>query len=148
MAKLITKYHKTNIAALVLIIVGVMVGWQSVQYGLGSLSRMGSGFFPLVLGILLVLFAVMLWWHDNTDCELGADSSTFRSVVLTLLGFVAIALLIERWGMAPAVIIAVPFFCYADRKRSLRTVMPIVIGILVLCYTIFIWLLEMNIAFW
>lgn len=147
MAKLITKNHKTNIAALVLIIVGVMIGWQSVQYGLGSLSRMGSGFFPLVLAILLVFFAVMTWWHDNTDCELGADLSTSRSVILTLLGFVAIALLIERWGMALAVIIAVPLFCYADQKRSLRTVAPIVMGILVLCYTIFIWFLEMNISF-
>lgn len=148
MAELITKHHKTNIAALVLIIVGVMVGWQSVQYGLGSLSRMGSGFFPLVLGILLVLFAVMIWWHDSTHCELGVDLSTSRSVILTLLGFVAIALSLERLGMAPAVIIAVPFFCYADRKRSLKTVAPIVIGILGLCYTIFIWLLEINISFW
>jgi hypothetical protein len=141
------RYQTTVASSLVLLMIGGIVAWRSVDYGLGSVSQMGSGFFPFVLGLVLMFFAVMIWWQDRADCDLSASSSVLRSATLTLLGFLAIAWLIERSGLALALIVAVPFLCYADRQRSLKTVVPIVVSVLGFCYVIFVWLLEMRISF-
>lgn len=147
MTKKIIKNQKNLLPPLVLFLVGAMVVWQSAQYGLGSLSQMGSGYFPLWLGLLLMFFAVMIFWQDCSYPSLGASLPLLRSALLILVGFVAIAWLIERSGLAVSLMLAVPFFCYADQQRSLTTVIPIVIGTLVLCYVIFVRLLEMKIPF-
>lgn len=147
MIKKITTDKKNVWPPLVLFIIGAMVVWQSAQYGLGSLSQMGSGFFPLLLGLLLMFFAMMILWQDCMYPSLGASSPLLRSAWLILVGFVAMAWLIERIGLAVSLIVAVPFFCYADQQRSLKTVVPIVISVLVLCYVIFVRLLEMKIPF-
>jgi putative tricarboxylic transport membrane protein len=44
----------------VLVLVGLVALWESRQFPLGSLSRPGPAYMPVVLGLLLVLFGALL----------------------------------------------------------------------------------------
>lgn len=46
--------------AILLVILGLVVMIVSAGYGLGSLRQPGSGFYPLLLGSLIVTFSVLL----------------------------------------------------------------------------------------
>ena len=128
--------------------IGGIVAWQSVYYGLGSASQMGSGFFPFVLGLLLMFFSIMLFLFDRSCNATDLDRPILKATVLTMLGYMVIAWSIDVVGMAVALVIAVPLFCRAGCQNSTKSVVTVTASALLLCYVIFIWLLDIRLSFW
>ena len=62
-------------AALLLGLFGLYVIVQGSGYEMGSLRRMGPGFFPVMIGSVLLLFAVLLVLEVSVDsaelCGIG-----------------------------------------------------------------------------
>ena len=128
--------------------IGSAVAWQSVYYGLGSASQMGSGFFPFVLGLLLIFFSIMMLLFDSSHSVTDVDRPILKATVLTMLGYMVIAWSIDVVGMAGALIVAVPLFCCAGCQSSAKSVVTVTASTLLLCYVIFIWLLDIRLSFW
>jgi hypothetical protein len=49
------KSEKDFFSGLVFMVAGVAFAWAASSYSIGSATQMGSGYFPLILGIVLVL---------------------------------------------------------------------------------------------
>nr|MDP2189919.1 tripartite tricarboxylate transporter TctB family protein [Rhodoferax sp.] len=54
------KSQKDFFAGLMFLAVGVAFAWGATTYNVGSAARMGPGYFPLLLGILLALIGALL----------------------------------------------------------------------------------------
>lgn len=56
------KNQKDFVSGVLFMAVGVYFGWTSSRYTVGSAARMGPGYFPLLLGaLLMVLGAVVVF---------------------------------------------------------------------------------------
>ena len=111
---------------ILLFLVGVAFGYTAfVNYPLGTLRRMGPGFFPACLGLLLSVLGVLIALNSlRTESE-RPDVRIF-SPIFILGGVAAFALSIETLGLVPALILtAVISSCAELRVRP--------INLLILC---------------
>ena len=92
-------------SALMFIGFGLAVAWSATSYNLGTAARMGPGFFPFVLGIILALLGVGVFvtgWMKREREEFGA--TPWRAIVCITAAAVVAGLLLEPFGLAPAVV--------------------------------------------
>jgi len=85
--------------AAVLAFIGLLFTWQASLIDFGDLALPGPGFFPLVLGVLVFVLAVMIGIGDwlqaanHETVELG-----HRDVLIVLAALLAVPLLFEPLG--------------------------------------------------
>lgn len=100
-------------------LIGVAVALYAQRYDMGSLTRMGPGYFPVALGWLLgalgLGIAVPAWRRQG-----GLPSVQWRTAALVLgcIGFFAVALPVA--GLVPAAAGTVLLSTLADRGATLR----------------------------
>ncbi len=88
---------KDATSGMALLLFGVLTAGLSLQLPLGTLHRPGSGFFPLVLGLLLMGLAaghlVQAWWSPPTQTAAPPAPTVHGSLgrVLLFLGVIALA---------------------------------------------------------
>ncbi|MFC3609356.1 tripartite tricarboxylate transporter TctB family protein [Stutzerimonas tarimensis] len=86
-----------------LILLGLAVAATSWSYGIGTVTRMGTGFFPLMLGLMLAgvgsLVACEVWRTTQRD----RTPFPFRPAVCVIAGILCFALSVESLGLVPAV---------------------------------------------
>ncbi|MGI4802311.1 MAG: tripartite tricarboxylate transporter TctB family protein, partial [Janthinobacterium lividum] len=52
--------NRDHYAGLLMALIGAGAIYKGVEYGVGGLTNMGSGFFPVVLGVGLVLMGALM----------------------------------------------------------------------------------------
>jgi putative tricarboxylic transport membrane protein len=85
---------------LLVLSVGICVG--SLQHEVGTLTEPGSGFFPLVTGLLLGVFSVFILFEarkgGKESVGFWAPEANRKGISLTVLFVLVYALLLERAG--------------------------------------------------
>jgi hypothetical protein len=85
--------------AAVLAAVGLVFAWQASLLDFGGFDLPGPGFFPLVLGILVFAFAVLIAIEGlRSTGEDGTVELGHRDVLIVLAALVAVAALFEPLG--------------------------------------------------
>jgi hypothetical protein len=87
------------VVAAVLAGVGLVFAWQASLLDFGGFDLPGPGFFPLVLGILVFAFAVLIaieGWRRVGEC--GTVELGHRDVLIVIAALVATAALFEPLG--------------------------------------------------
>ena len=78
------------------------------DYAIGSLRNMGPGFFPLVLGGLLLLFGLIIALTSLAGArDAGGGRLALRPLVFVLGGTIAFGLLLQPLGVVLAIMAAV-----------------------------------------
>ena len=126
------KLTKDHVGGGLLLAVGVAVVVAGVGYGVGTLRSMGSGFFPVVLGVLLALIGTALLFSAGrapggaTD-EPPAEMAHLAGPVVQWRGWLCIVgaalafvLLGEHGGLVPASFASVFIAAMGDRGNSVR----------------------------
>jgi hypothetical protein len=54
------KWHKDVWGGLLMLVLGIVVAVQGTSYSIGTLSRMGPGYFPVALGVILALCGIAI----------------------------------------------------------------------------------------
>ena len=101
---------------------GLWFVWHAgVEYDMGSMRRMGPGFFPTVLGWLVAGFGALLLLpalFRRGEWPLPA----IRPLVTIVAGGLAFAWMIEPLGLVPATVALVCIVAFAETQvRLLRT---------------------------
>jgi len=115
--------------ALCLVALGLYVVAQALGMSQGSLRRIGPGFFPLWLGILMTVLGVLAVLEPPERRDPG-DRFSWRGLLFVCLALLAFALLIDRLGLIPAVFAMV--FLAALGEGELRPVAALATAV-VLC---------------
>jgi hypothetical protein len=133
-------------------LVGAFVALNALNYQIGSLTRMGPGMFPLVLGILLAALGVLIAVNagevegDSLD-HLADDASPYpdiRGGVAIVVGMIAFIFLTQTIGFVAGTFTCVFLAAIGDRQSTwigslVLSAVVTVIGVLV-----FIYGLKMN----
>lgn len=57
------KNQKDFFAGLLYLVIGIAFAWGATNYSIGSAARMGPGYFPLVLGIVLAIIGAIIMFQ-------------------------------------------------------------------------------------
>nr|WP_306265686.1 tripartite tricarboxylate transporter TctB family protein [Pararhizobium sp. IMCC3301] len=115
----------SRLTAIGLFIIGASVAFSALSYEIGTLRRMGPGYFPMLLGIALCLISgMMLFERPATDKQDDATPRAsvgrhLRALLFPLAGILAFAGLIKFAGFAPAVFVGAVLAGLAEPKNRL-----------------------------
>lgn len=125
---------KELLPGLVLIAIGGVSAIGSLDYSIGTLARMGPGYFPLAIGVIIALLGCMLLFKLDNDkypqettekvsddlprLPLKQQVLTWALVIGAVLLFIVLA---QYGGLIPATFFLIFVSALADNKNSLKT---------------------------
>ncbi len=135
------------IGGLLSIAFGLFALVTASSYPMGSLLRMGPGFFPSVLAVLITLLGLALVASALRPRPAGfAVQIRFRPIISIGCGIVVFALLLERTGLIPATLALVVVSSLAERRWRPQRAITLALAMAALVYVVFIGILQTPIA--
>ena len=137
-------------AGLPLFAFGAAVFAASWSYEIGELRRMGPGYFPMLLGAVLCVFAVLIVLQDVRERLAGGRQSdrpaipaarpghVWRPVILPLAAILLFAALLNSAGLVPAVVACVAAAGFAERSNKPLTVLVIAVATAIFVSAVFV----------
>lgn len=135
------------IGGLLTIALGVFVLAMAWHYPMGSLLRMGPGFFPSVIAVLIVLLGLALT-ASALRAHWGPASIRvqWRSVLAVAAGVILFAVSLERAGLVPATLLLVLVSSLAEPNWRPRRAAILAVVVTALVYLLFVTVLQIPVA--
>ena len=126
-------------AGLMFLVIGAVAILVARNYPFGRLLRMGAGYFPTVLGGILILFGIYIMVKGLRKSEKIQGNWSIRAVIVLPVMIVLFGVLMERAGFIPA--LAVLAFGSAAASKEFRwgEVLLLTAFLTVLSLAVFIW---------
>jgi len=116
---------------------GGVAAWVARDYPMGSAVRMGPGYFPLVLGVLLALLGLAACIKGLAIRGEPVDRLRFRPLALILGSVGLFAITIETAGIIIATVVTVAVAAAASPDSRTREVVLLIIVMLALAVGVF-----------
>ena len=127
-----------------LIAIGGATLFIARNYQFGSSLRMGPGYFPTVLGGLLIMFGVYFVIQGlRHGAEKLEGSWSLRALIILPLSLVLFGLLIDRAGFIPALLALIVCSAAASRQSRPIEVLLFAVFLTAFCVVVFVWLLGL-----
>lgn len=154
------KSQKDFCSGLMFSVVGIAFAWGASTYNVGSGARMGPGYFPLVLGLVLTVLGLVVsaqalgktvkgdgdpvgaWAWKPLACILGANVA----FGLLLGGFPPLG--IQPLGLIAGIYALTLIASLAAETFKLKEVLILATLLSVLSYAAFVWLLNLQFQVW
>jgi hypothetical protein len=126
-------------AGVMLIVTGATSVIVARDYAFGTSVRMGPGYFPSVLGGLLVLFGLYLVASGLRSNEKIEGGWSLRALVVLPLSLVMFGLLMEYAGFVPALMVLIVGSAAAGSEFKLIEALLLAVGLTVFAVGLFIY---------
>ena len=130
-------------AGLFLIAIGAAAIFIARDYTFGTSLRMGPGYFPIVLGGLLVLFGIYVLATGLRSGVAIQGPWSIRALVIVPLSLVLFGALIDRAGFIPAMLVLIFGSATASTEFRFIEVLLFSIFLTALCAAVFVWALGL-----
>ena len=130
-------------AGLLLIAVGAAAMFIARNYGFGTALRMGPGFFPIILGGVLIVFGIYLLASGLRQPEKIAGSWSLRALIILPLALVLFGVLMEHGGFVPAMLVLIFASATASTEFKFVEVLLFSIALTALSVAVFVWALGL-----
>ena len=134
--------RKDLLGGLLMLVIGLATAVQATNYPIGSLRRMGPGFFPLSLGVILALVGVTLMTTGKRSIPERPLAPEWRGWLCICAGIAAFVVLGKYGGLVPATFAIVFISALGDRENSLQTAAVLAVAMTAICVLVFWWLLQ------
>jgi hypothetical protein len=133
------------LAAAVLALTGLLFAWQASMIDLGHVGLPGPGFFPMLLGVLLVAFAIASGIEDWNAAAKGAPVELGHShVLIVVVALLAVPLLFDLLGAYVTLgLLSVALLMFVARLSPLLAIVWTIVG-LAACWYLFQELLGLR----
>jgi hypothetical protein len=121
---------------------GVLI--VSSGYGLGTILRMGPGYFPTLLGVLLCALGALLTVRGLRQPGEPIALPDLRPIVLISAALGLFAYVLPAFGLAPAIIGLVAVSACAAPVRRPMTIALLAVGLTIFAYVVFVQLLSLH----
>jgi len=153
------KSQKDFFAGVMFTVVGVAFAWGATTYNVGTGARMGPGYFPLMLGIVMAAIGLVIMFTGLTVETATGDPIgkwAWRQVFFILGANLAFGVLlgglpslgIPAMGLIIAIYALVLIAAQAGAKHALPSVLALATVLAVGSYIAFIWALKLQIQVW
>jgi len=126
-------------AGLMLIALGGTTVLVSRAYPMGTVLRMGAGYFPTVLGGILIVFGLILLIKGVRSTDRIEPNWSPRALVVIPVTLILFGLLVERIGFAPSLLMLIVGSAAASSEFRLLEAVAVGAVLTALCVVVFIW---------
>ena len=125
------RWNKDYVSAVTLIVIGLGIVAEGLRYRFGSLTQMGAGFIPVVLGAILALVGVAIGMTAERDDFGDAQSAPteWRGWLCILGAIVSFVVLGVYGGLVPATFAMVFIGALGDKSNGVRVALLLALGI-------------------
>jgi hypothetical protein len=141
--KLTLANNKDVWAGLMLIAIGAAAIFVARSYPFGTALRMGPGFFPVVLGGLLIVFGLAVLAIGLRKGESMTGSWSLRALIILPLSLILFGLLMEYAGFVPAMLVLIVGSATASTEFRFLEVLLFAAGLTALSVAVFVWALGL-----
>jgi hypothetical protein len=141
--------QKDVVGGLLVSALGIAVAIHSISFQIGDLSRMGPGYFPFALGVVLTLVGIAIGAKgfrstpQQTKAELSQPPE-WKAWFLISLSIVTFVVLAKYLGLVAATFSIVFVSALGDRTNSWRGAALLGVAMVVVSVVVFWWALQMN----
>lgn len=153
------KSQKDFFAGLMYLVVGLAFAIGAIDYNVGTAARMGPGYFPLILGVLLALIGLVISLKATVSGPEGGDpvgkwawkqiffvlAANFTFGIL-LVGVPALG--IPGFGLIVAIIGLVFIASTAGHNVNYKEVLVLALILAAGSYAVFVWALNLQFPVW
>jgi hypothetical protein len=135
------------LAGLIFVAFGLAFAATSLTYELGTPLRMGPGYFPLVLGGILVVLGLLIVGKGlvgGADTDARPGNVPWRALLLIVAAVLFFGLTVRGLGLVPATAVTVLLTALASYRTGLLAALAIAAGLTVLCVLIFLLALQLR----
>ena len=122
--------------------------WFGRNYAIGSLSRMGPGFFPMMMSAALIGTGAFILARSLVVSGEPIERIALVPQLLILAAIVVFGLLIERVGLAASVIAVAVISGIAAQGLRWFELAALALAMSALCVALFVYLLGQPIPVW
>lgn len=136
---------KDFLSGLMFIGFGLIALYFGQKLALGTPVRMGPGYVPRMLSLILCGLGLLVCIVALVSGSEPVERLKWKPITLVTIGIVCFALLFERAGLIPALVVLVMIASLANDEFKLMEVIGNIIALSVLCTLVFKVGLSMNI---
>ena len=149
-----SKKRTDYLAGALMVVIGAGAVYVCSHYRLGTLTSMGPGFFPILLGVLLVLLgiAIALVGTGNADTSPisalqhhAGDHFDLRGWACIISAPIAFILLAEHLGFLAASFASVFIAAVGDKTATLKGSILLATGMTIFALVLFVYILHVEI---
>lgn len=135
-------------SGLVFILFGVLAIALSRDYPMGSAMRMGPGYFPAILGGLLILLGFVIAGRALFVGAEGIKGGAVRPLLMVLGAVVAFAFMVQPLGLVLATLALVVISCLGGWEFRFREMVLLYLMLAALAVGLFIYGVGLQIKVW
>lgn len=146
-----SKFKKDYYAGALMMLIGLSAVVAAIPYRIDSLARMGPGFFPCAIGVLMAITGMLIAISARSQDEPAApmpghlhgmpDLRGAVCIILSILAFIGFG---EYLGLVPATFAIVFISAMGDRSNSFVQSVVLAIGMSVIAAVVFWWALKLQ----
>jgi hypothetical protein len=95
------------LAGLVFLIPGIVMCGGSMQYDIGTAARMGPGYFPLIISLLMIIVGLAIIIDAWRQPVIRVSFDTWRPLFFIVFSVIVFALTLEQIGLLLSVVLVV-----------------------------------------
>lgn len=132
------------------IVLGLAFAWKATSYSMGTAARMGPGYFPHWLGILMaILGAVVLLSSIRKKAEeVSVDRFDFRILAIIIGAVLTFAFTLRPLGLIAALFLLVTISSLASHEHSWKVSILNALFLMLLCWLSFVKGLGLVFPIW
>jgi len=142
--------QKDFASGLMFILVGIGFSWVARTYSMGTAAKMGPGYFPFWLGIVLALLGVLVLWGSlSMKAEEDQLAKWDIKTLLWILGAVVLfGLLLKPLGMVLSVFVLVMVSSMASHEFSWKGALAAAVLLVVISMGAFVYGINLQMPVW
>ncbi|PLZ02670.1 tripartite tricarboxylate transporter TctB [Burkholderia sp. WAC0059] len=143
------RFHRDYYGGALIMFLGLAAVHVGIGYDTGTLQNMGPGFFPVAVGVFMVVLGVLIALNARGEDE-GADPDErhrppeWRGWTCIGLSIVAFVLIGKYGGLLPATFAIVFIAALGDRDNSVTQAGLLAAAMCVVSAAVFWWALQLQ----
>ncbi len=135
--------NKDLLAGLLFVVIGCIAIAVARGYPFGTTMRMGSGYFPTVLGAILVLLGGWVLARGLRQGTRVEGAWGWKPLFFISLSVMLFGILMPRAGLVPALVVLVFVSALAGREFRIKEVLVLAIVVSALAVLLLLYVLKM-----
>ena len=143
--KLDLRNNKDFFAGLLLLGIGALGFYLALGYPFGTAIRMGPGYFPRVLSVILMVFGLFVLIRGILSPEKVIGKWGWKPLAFITVALVAFGFLMERFGLIPALVVM--FFVAALGGHEFRVVEVLILTVLMSVFAVGVFVYGLGLPY-
>ena len=144
------KNSKDFYTGILFVLFGAAFTWGATKYTMGTAARMGPGYFPFILGGLLIAIGVIVFIRSLVSASDDGRVGHFalKAAVLMFGSIAAFALLLRTFGLVASIFAIILISSLASSESRFKETLISAVVLCIASLAMFVYGLNLQIPVW